>query len=55
MKERELFKELIIQLQNHTDEQSKQSEKLCFDILNCIFMMQNTEKQAYGENMKVEI
>ena len=45
-KDRAMMKELVVSLQKCADEQAVEFEKMCLDLLNCIFILQNMEKQV---------
>ena len=51
-KEREMLKEVVLCLQEAKESQCSEYEQLCFDLLNCVFMMQNSEKQTLNEHQK---
>lgn len=49
-----MLKGVVIGLQETKEKQEKEYEQLCFDLLNCIFMLQNCEKQTINEQQKTQ-
>lgn len=45
-KEREQLKRMVAALQRTLEQQGADAEKLCHDLMTCIFILQNMEKQA---------
>ena len=53
-KERDVLKDLVVNLQQTKDSQAEEYEQLCYDLLNCIFLLQNSEKQTMTEQQKTQ-